>query len=134
MSNFAVVYGLARSGRFKGLFECNLIENAVYGMADAAQRIQDKRVKNAEKEWKKPLERFADAPFHSPLVENYLKGGAKLVWNTDRDWETTVQIKTKKGKEVSFQGKNLKKEEAAQYREFIEKRLEMIEPPSFLEK
>lgn len=134
MSNFAVVYGLARSGRFKGLFECNLIENAVYGMADAAQRIQDKRVKNAEKEWKKPLERFADAPFHSPLVENYLKGGAKLVWNTDRDWETTVQIKTKKGKEVSFQSKNLKKEEAAQYREFIEKRLEMIEPPSFLEK
>ena len=50
MSNFAVVYGLARSGRFKGLFECNLIENAVYGMADAAQRIQDKRVKNAEKD------------------------------------------------------------------------------------
>lgn len=140
MSNFAAVYGLARSGAFKGLFDvdCSLsgaIASAVvYGAEDVAQRIKDKRKEKAEKEWNASPDRFADAPFRSPLVENYLKGGAKLVWNTDQDWESSVQITTKKGKDVSFQGKNLKKEEAAQYRNFIENKLEMIEPPSFLEK
>ncbi len=139
MSNFAAVYGLARSGAFKGLFEVDFslsgtVASAVYGAEGVAQRIKDKRKEKAEKEWNASPDRFADAPFRSPLVENYLKGGAKLVWNTDQDWESSVQITTKKGKEVSFQGKNLKKEEAAQYRNFIENKLEMIEPPSFLEK
>lgn len=139
MSNFAAVYGLARSGAFKGLFDMDFslsgtVASAVYGAEDVAQRIKDKRKEKAEKEWNTSPDRFADASFHSPLVENYLKGGAKLVWNTDKDWESSVRITTKKGKEAAFQGKDLKKEEVAQYRDFIENKLEMIEPPSFLEK
>lgn len=139
MSNFAAVYGLARSGAFKGLFDVDFslsgtVASAVYGAEDVAQRIKDKRKEKAEKEWNTSPDRFAGASFHSPLVENYLKGGAKLVWNTDKDWESSVQITTKKGKEAAFQGKDLKKEEVAQYRDFIENKLEMIEPPSFLEK
>lgn len=136
MSNFAAVYGLARSGAFKGLFDVDfrLTKTVVYGVEEAAERIKNTRKKKAEKDWNSSLKRFEDAPFHSPLVENYLKGGAKLVWNTDKDWESSVQITTKKGKEVSFKGADLKKEEASQYRDFIEKKLEMIEPPSFLEK
>lgn len=136
MSNFAAIYGLARSGTFDGLFDLDfaLTKKVVYGIQDTVQYARDKRTEKADKEWNAPLDRFADAPFHSSLVENYLKGGAKLVWDTDHDLETNVRIKTKKGKEVEFQGESLKSEEAAQYRAFIENKLEMIEPPSFLEK
>ena len=136
MSNFASVYLLARSGAFKGLFDADfgVTKTVVYGVEDAVQRIKKTRHENAEKDWSAPLDRFADAPFHSSLVENYLKGGSKLIWNTNSDMETTVEITTQKGKKVSFQGSDLKADEASQYRDFAEKKLEMIEPPSFLEK
>lgn len=136
MSNFAAFYGLARSGAFRGLFDTDfdLLDKAACGIACAVDHVKDKRVENAEKDWNTPLSRFKDAPFHSDLIENYLKGGAKLVWDTDANWKSQVHIKTKKGKKVSVSDEKLAKEEASQYREFIEQKLEMIEPPSFLEK
>lgn len=58
--------------------------------------------KKAEEEWNAQPERFADVPKHNPLIENHLKGGAKLVMNINYNDDPFVTITTKKGKTVEF--------------------------------
>ena len=139
MANVAALYVMSRNGAFNGLFDSDpLIVRAALGIKAGVELIKDavetgKKLR-ADEEWDKQPARFADIPQRSPLIENYLKGGAKLVMNIGCGDEPSVTITTKKGKTVKFESDKLKKEDAAQYRQFIEKKLEMIEPPSFLEK
>ncbi len=139
MANVAALYVMSRNGAFNGLFDSDpLIVKAALGIKAGVELIKDavetgKKLR-ADEEWDKQPARFADIPERSPLIENYLKGGAKLVMNIGCGDEPSVTITTKKGKTVKFESYKLKKEDAAQYRQFIEKKLEMIEPPSFLEK
>ncbi|MBR1777917.1 MAG: hypothetical protein IJ752_04955 [Alphaproteobacteria bacterium] len=139
MGNAAAVYLLSRSGAFKGLFlDEPLIVKAVYGAQDAIDRIKEKHKENeqkrTDKEWNATPDRFAKAPFRSELIENYLKDGAQLVWNVDQSGMNSVKVTSKRGKEVSFNENYLNTQDVAQYKNFVEKRLEMIEPPSFLER
>ena len=142
MGNFAAVYLLSRSGRFDNLFGESLlidgIGNVVAGAEEAIEHAKKKReenkIKKAKKEWEKVPDRFAALSSHNPVIENYLKEGTKLVWNVDYDGKASVDAVSKRGKKETFKEDQLKKEDVAEYRKFVEKQLEMIEPPSFVER